>query len=227
MDRNDYLILTGQTESHLVSYDEQFLIHKDILKPFKNLQEIIFEKRKCKLEILSGFRSFDRQKFIWNQKCNGKRAVRDNNGNPLDIEKLSPYELVCSIMRWSALPGFSRHHWGTDIDVFDDHNKPEHIELVPSEYQQGGPFYQLSDCLSELISADRCYEFYRPYETDLGGVAIEPWHLSFKPIAKEYQEMITLEVFEKFIAEKEFNSIELIESVRENAEEIYYRFISP
>lgn len=227
MERRDYLILTGQTEDHLVKYDDQFLIHKDILRPLKNLQEKILEKRKCKLEILSSFRSFDRQKFIWNQKCLGKRAVRDSNGNEINIEKLEPYELVCSIMRWSALPGFSRHHWGTDIDIYDESNRPDHIELIPEEYEKGGPFYEINDCLSELISAQRAFDFYRPYETDLGGVAVEPWHLSFKPVAKEYQEMISLEVFDQFLKEKEFNSVELISCIRKNSEEIYYRFISP
>ena len=32
---------------------------------------------------------------------------------------LAPDALIETILLWSALPGGSRHHWGTDVDVFD------------------------------------------------------------------------------------------------------------
>ena len=37
------------------------------------------------------------------------------------MAQLSPAERIEAILRWSALPGASRHHWGTDLDLIDAH----------------------------------------------------------------------------------------------------------
>jgi len=47
---------------------------------------------------------------------------------------------VRAILHWSALPGASRHHWGTEIDVIDraalaDGRK---AQLIPAEYGADG-----------------------------------------------------------------------------------------
>ena len=41
-------------------------------------------------------------------------------------------DIVEAILVWSALPGASRHHWGTEIDVYDrrGHDPGEPVELV-------------------------------------------------------------------------------------------------
>jgi len=52
-----------------------------------------------------------RQAEIWNAKAAGLRPVLDANEQPIDTGTLSERELVFAILRWSALPGASRHHW--------------------------------------------------------------------------------------------------------------------
>ena len=52
---------------------------------------------------------------------------------------------MAAILVWSALPGASRHHWGTDLDVFDRAVQPpgEPLELLARHYEPGGRFERL------------------------------------------------------------------------------------
>ncbi|MCZ8486094.1 D-alanyl-D-alanine carboxypeptidase family protein [Vibrio lentus] len=34
------------------------------------------------------------------------------------LQRSSEQQKLSAILRWSALPGASRHHWGCDFDVF-------------------------------------------------------------------------------------------------------------
>src|SRR5690625_7912309 len=77
------------------------------------------EQAGFRFELASAFRSFERQLEIWNAKVSGERPVLNDSGEPLDITRLSERELGWAILRWSALPGTARHHWGTELDVYD------------------------------------------------------------------------------------------------------------
>ena len=144
------------------------------------------------LALVSSFRSFERQSLIWNAKARGERSVLDDKGNALDIGKLSGDEVLAAIMRWSAAPGLSRHHWGTDIDVYDANAMAlEDVDLVPEEVCAGGPCGPLHEWLDEQIENNTSYGFYRPYADDIGGVAPERWHLSFQPEAQRMAQMLT------------------------------------
>src|SRR5262249_7684278 len=68
-------------------------------------------------QAVSGFRDFDRQLAIWNGKFRGTRALLDADSRPLDAADLDQAQRVAAILVWSALPGASRHHWGSDCDV--------------------------------------------------------------------------------------------------------------
>lgn len=73
------------------------------------------------------------------QSARGERALLDDHGNPLLVNDLSPTEIMFAILRWSALPGCSRHHWGTDIDVYDANTQsPGEVKLVSSECEDNG-----------------------------------------------------------------------------------------
>ncbi len=64
--------------------------------------------------------------------------------------------------------------------------------------------------------------FYRPYNLDRGGVAPERWHLSYAPLAMEFQRQLSLDVFVEFISGQE---LALKTVVLEHIEEIYQRYI--
>ena len=131
----------------------------------------------------SSFRDFARQLAIWNGKFSGARSMLDTSGHPIDANELTPLQRVDAILLWSALPGASRHHWGTDIDIIDGHaTAPDYeVKLTPEEFAPGGPYAALAVWLE--ANAAR-FGFFRPFRGVLSGVQAEPWHFSFAPVAE-------------------------------------------
>lgn len=174
--------LTGRSRAHLSDVANPVCtLHKQVVSPFLTLRAAAAADG-IDLVAVSSFRDFDRQLAIWNGKFRGERPMQDRAGQPLDVARLTPAERVEAILWWSALPGASRHHWGTDFDVVDAAAIPPgyRIRLVPDEYLAGGPFHRLTTWLDHRMHA---FGFYRPFATDRGGVSPEPWHLSYAPVA--------------------------------------------
>ena len=182
-----------------------------------------FLKEGFDLQICSAFRSFDRQLAIWNGKATGTKAVVDDSGQPIDITVLDSWQKIQAIMRWSALPGASRHHWGTDFDIYDANAMPEEyqIKLTPDEVQGDGLFAPMHEWLDQYIQSGST-EFYRPYAFDTGGIAPERWHLSYRPLADQYAAIQTIDVIAQRLQQSE---IILIDTVMEYLDEIYNRYI--
>lgn len=198
-------------------------MHRGVVAPFLSLQAAARESG-FDLRILSGFRDFDHQRSIWNRKARGDLPVLDSDAVPLDVGKLDDLQLTFAILRWSALPGGSRHHWGTDLDVYDARACPEgyEIELVPGEVEGDGMFAPLHDWLDERIAAGASHGFFRPYDEDRSGVAPERWHLSHAPLAADFERALTREVLRDAIVEAE---VELKPVVLANLGEIHARFV--
>ena len=183
--------LTGQTDSHLAQQRvDNCQIHQQVLPAYHALQNAA-ARAGFKLCAVSGFRGFSQQLQIWNNKFNGIRPILDANSQPLDIKKLSDEEKVFAILRWSMLPGASRHHWGTEIDVCDSLSLPNdyQLQLIPQEYDAGGYLAEFTQWLDANLTK---YGFFKPYQQDLGGVAREPWHISFKETADGAQQQFNL-----------------------------------
>ena len=75
---------------------------------------------------------------------------------------LDDWQKAQAILRWSALPGGSRHHWGTEIDIFDPDLLPQgqSLQLEPWEYEKGGYFFELSEFLTENLPH---FDFVLPF----------------------------------------------------------------
>ncbi|MBD0778481.1 M15 family metallopeptidase [Maribacter sp. ANRC-HE7] len=124
------------------------------------------------LKIVSSYRSFDRQELIWERKY--IKYTEDQGMNPLDaIEKIITY---------STIPGTSRHHWGTDIDVIDGYRKTNGDVLVPEKFEAGGPF---EDFKKWMDGNSEKFDFHLVYTKDpkRRGFKYEPWHYSYAPIS--------------------------------------------
>jgi LAS superfamily LD-carboxypeptidase LdcB len=219
--------LVGRTEAHLCSGadGEAFgaRVHTDAVAPLRALRAAALSEG-FDLTILSGFRSFDRQLSIWNRKAAGELPVLDSDSRPLDVKALAPRELAFAILRWSALPGASRHHWGTDFDVYDAHARPAgyEVELIPAECDAGGMFAPLHEWLDERIAAGTAFGFFRPYDRDRGGVAPERWHLSYSPLANLYARSLTPTLLRETI---ESADMKLANVVLRDLDEIFERFV--
>jgi len=215
-------IVTGKTQDHLVLDEESnLLIHKEAIASLKTMREEAVAAG-FSLKLASGFRSFDQQLNIWNKKALGLRPLLDSSGLALDYSTLTSTEIVYAILRWSALPGASRHHWGSDIDVYDSSRMPEgyKVQLVPQESGPGGIFEEFHLWLDDNL---KHFNFFRPYAHDLGGIAPERWHLSYAPLANEFQKALTYELLEETISGAE---IELKPVILKELPEIYQRFIN-
>lgn len=174
----------GLSRSHIVKVDDLHGLEATTLAAFQRMQKAAAQQG-LDLQIASSFRDFHRQLEIWQAKWQGKRPLLSLQGNTIPIETLSDIEKIHAIMTWSALPGASRHHWGTDLDVYDRQGcelEGHTLELVPQEYQPGGPCYKLSVWLDQHAQE---FGFYRPYQVYHQGVAPEPWHLSYQPVARQ------------------------------------------
>lgn len=195
----DPLILTGQTQSHLIHHNGQ-LIHPQIKTDFQALQNAA-QKAGFELAIASGFRDFERQKTIWDQKFLGIRPMLDDANQRIDVNQLTEDEIVHAILRWSALPGASRHHWGTDLDVFAKNTlaKNESLKLEPWEYLSG----HQADFFSWLKQNIAKFGFFLPYpknnDNTKRGIAFEPWHISHQASASTLQANLTQDVLQKVI----------------------------
>jgi len=145
------------------------------------------------LAVASGFRSFARQLAIFNGKASGQRPVYAEDGGEIDLGRLSAADQLRAILRYSALPGASRHHWGTDVDIFDAAavGADYRLQLSTAEVAPGGVFDPLHNWLDERIAAGQSHGFYRPYALDRGGVAPERWHVSYAPLSRRYAKEIT------------------------------------
>jgi len=123
------------------------------------------------LIIRSATRPFTHQKRIWEAKWRGERLV---DGMNLAEAIPDPVARARKILEYSSMPGTSRHHWGTDID----------LNAFENSYFESGEGKAIYDWLSAHAHA---YGFCQPY-TPKGperpwGYNEEKWHWSYRPVA--------------------------------------------
>lgn len=198
-------------------------VHRDILADLTAMQKAA-KSFGVDLSVASGFRSIDRQAVIWNAKWRGLKPLYDTDGVELDFNALSTTQRVFAILNWSALPGASRHHWGTDVDVYDaDAIKASGnaLQLIDEEYLAGGPCEGLYEFLK--LHADD-YGFAHVYTHGRGKIAEEKWHLSHLKTAHFYEQKTTLSNVHALIS-----SLDILGKsvVLDNLEPIFNEYIAP
>ena len=126
------------------------------------------------LTVLSATRDFQHQKRIWENKWHGRQTL---HGNILATDIHDPAERALEILRFSAMPGTSRHHWGTDID----------LNSLNNSYFESGQGLKVYEWLKANAAG---FGFCQPYtqhgQQRKGGYEEERWHWSYKPIASVY-----------------------------------------
>lgn len=214
-------MLTGRSREHIVDLAEpRCSLHRDVVASFLALRSSA-KGDGIDLTPASSYRDFDRQLAIWNGKCQGSRALLDAQGRSLDARALDEDALVSAILVWSALPGASRHHWGTDFDVYDAAAGPAgyRVQLVQQEYAAGGVFEKLGRWLDE--NAGR-FGFFRPYSVFRGGSRPEPWHLSHVVVAGVALRQFSLEMLQQAL---ESASLDAGDAVRRRLPDLFARHV--
>jgi len=138
-------------------------LRQEAFDAYKKMYEAA-RKENISLVIRSASRNFDYQKRIWNRKWKDKR-----NSIP-DSKKR-----VLNILQYSSMPGTSRHHWGTEVDLNSFNN----------QWFTYGKGLKLFNWMTNNAHK---YGFHRPYTAKnkdrLTGYNEEKWHWSYTPLSK-------------------------------------------
>ena len=167
-----------------------YIVDKGILGDFNKLKES-FAREGFALRIESAYRPFERQLSIWNRKASGELKLLSAEGLPME-RPADEEQLMYAILTWSALPGASRHHLGTDLDVVDAKACPVgyEVELTPAECD--GMFRPFHEKLTELIGAGESFGFERVFVSGRGKIQPEKWHIAHLPTSRKYLEEFSL-----------------------------------
>lgn len=161
--------LTGKGDLLLVG--NEFKLQKEAYEAFKKMQSEAI-KDGIQIKILSSYRSYNKQKNIWNRKYSNYIS-----------KGLTSQQAIQKIIEYSTLPGTSRHHWGTDIDIVDGAVAIPQNSLTTKNYEPKGVFENLKKWMD---SNSEKFGFYLVYTNNLErrGFKYEPWHYSYKGLSK-------------------------------------------
>lgn len=146
-----------------------------------NMMRIAAKEAGFTIHVVSSYRSYTHQNGIWERKYKNYRS-----------QGLSHEKTIAKIIEYSTIPGTSRHHWGTDLDIIDSTKGIPSNPLSETHFNEGGRMHKFKIWLDENSEN---FGFYLVYTNREGrkGFAYEPWHFSYKPLAcrmlKEYQNL--------------------------------------
>ncbi len=160
---------------------------------FKELYKAA-QKDGIALKIVSGARNFEYQKQIWENKWK-------------NLSKLTNIQKTLHILKFSAMPGTSRHHWGTDIDLLDLNN---------SFFEKGHGLIVYQWLSKNAQKFGFCQVYTDKVATNRTGYELEKWHWSYLPAANEYlkayKEQIQYSDIQGFSGASEAESLKIIEN---------------
>lgn len=152
---------------------DPYVLHRETYRAFRQMHAAAAVEG-VKLVMVSATRNFERQKQIWEAKWNGQRLLEGKD--KANVVYPDPADRARAILRYSSMPGTSRHHWGTDIDLNDLNNS----------YFKSGEGKQVYDWLTAHAAE---YGFCQPYtpkgDDRPNGYEEERWHWSYLPLATQ------------------------------------------
>ncbi len=158
-----------------------FYLRKDAYSAFQKMYDAA-KKEGIALKIISATRPFLYQKRIWEAKWNGTRKI---DGNDISKTIKDPAKRALKILEYSSMPGTSRHHWGTDID----------INALTNDYFEKGKGLKEYEWLVKNASG---FGFCQPYSLKgkdrPNGYNEEKWHWSYIIFAKKLTDQYQLQM---------------------------------
>ncbi len=144
------------------------------------------KKEEINIKIVSGYRSFERQKLIWNRKFLNNQK-----------QEITPFENIKKIIQYSTIPGTSRHHWGTEIDIIDKNHNIKGNLLLAKNFYNNNSFEPLRIWMEKNAYK---FNFILPYtkNSNRDGFLYEPWHYSYSKLSKLFlKKYLDLNMIEK------------------------------
>jgi len=140
-----------------------FYLRKEAFEAYKKMYEAA-KKDKVNLVIRSATRNFKYQRWIWDRKWRDKSKSFPNTK-----------QRAQNILNYNSMPGTSRHHWGTEVDLNSFKNSW-------FSYGEGLKLFNWMNANAHK------YGFCRPYtaktENRKTGYNEEKWHWSYAPLSK-------------------------------------------
>ncbi len=164
-------------------------------KAYEAFKRMFFEAKACgiNLRIISAGRNFNYQKGIWERKWTDGKYI-----------KYFGAERVKNIMKYSSMPGTSRHHWGTDID----------INNLTNSYFSSGKGKKEYEWLTSHANSFGFFQTYTAKESGRSGYEEEKWHWSFMPTAekllKSYNKIVKLSDIKNFSGNQHAQELDII-----------------
>ncbi len=159
---------------------KEYKLLPEVAKQFELMKE---EAKKVgfKIHVVSSYRNFTYQNGIWQRKYKANQA-----------KKLSGKQNIEKIIEYSTIPGTSRHHWGTDLDIIEATNGIPADPLNEKHFNKGGSMHQFKLWLDENASKFGFYLVYSNHD-ERKGFKYEPLHFTYKvisqPMLQEYKKL--------------------------------------
>lgn len=152
------------------------------------------QKEGITLKVISGGRNFSMQKSIWERKWNARRP-----------NFKSDKETALDILKYSSMPGTSRHHWGTDLDI---------NSLEPSYFASGKGKLEYDWLQKNAANFGFCQTYDNKTVSGRTGYSEEKWHYSYMPISivllNQYNAKIGYEEISGFAGSQTAKEVEMI-----------------
>lgn len=171
-------------------YENEYKVRKEVYDAF-NLMQSEALKDGIDIEIVSSYRSFEHQKRIWTRKYSKYIS-----------QGFSPQVAIDKIIEYSTIPGTSRHHWGTDIDIIDGSKaKPKDV-LLTQHFKKEGIYHALKKWL-DINAGDYGFCLVYTNDSERRGFKYEPWHYSYTSTSsKMLNEFLKISLKEMLLEEE-------------------------
>ena len=181
----DPLFVLGKTSPPLVGS-----MQEEVYEAYERMRQAA-AKEGIDIKVVSAHRSYNRQREIWNAKY-----------KTLTLQGLPAKDVIQEIITYSTLPGTSRHHWGTDIDIIDNANPQSGDVLLAEKFYGDGPSSALRSWMNRNAADYGFLEVYTDHP-NRKGFAHEPWHYTYHSLSKAYLEVLTNQVISEIAKDEQ------------------------
>ena len=181
----DPLFVLGKTSPPLVGS-----MQEEVYEAYERMRQAA-AKEGIDIKVVSAHRSYHRQREIWNAKY-----------KTLTLQGLPAKDAIQEIITYSTLPGTSRHHWGTDIDIIDNANPQSGDVLLVEKFYGDGPSSALRSWMNRNAADYGFLEVYTDHP-NRKGFAHEPWHYTYHSLSKAYLEVLTNQVISEIAKDEQ------------------------
>lgn len=169
-------------------------LRNEVLEAFLMLRQLA-EDEGITLIIISGTRSFNNQKSIWDRKWGRTRYMGWQ-----EIDK------AIDILTYSSMPGTSRHHWGTDID----------FNSLENSYFDAGDGLKVYEFLKRCGEELGFKQVYTSKKDGRTGYEEEKWHWSYMPTSsvmlEKYNKLVSIQDLGGFNGSQVADSLQIIDN---------------